>query len=294
MILHAVSLLQDAESGVNCRSAANAMYIVRVTLKQITRQRPPLPTLAMLFSFPPTLKVSVGIQRPVGFLPVMRLLMDYTLKTIADVNIKESSQALLYESMQLLCVCASSLLYCSSARSPVGTQPFIDILHSQAQHRAGAVVQKLLKVFIESSSGIDSEGFWVPSPSEESSAYKLAKSAAATLLWVPSWSYSFMTPRTAPSPSSLPLPSPSPLADTALLLLLQLLYLPDDPPSSVNAFKASLIQLQNNAYNLNLGGRRTNGGASSPSLASVHFGQLYDALCMNLVDEPATLLTDSL
>ncbi|KAL4457338.1 hypothetical protein ABPG75_012203, partial [Micractinium tetrahymenae] len=173
---------------------------------------------------------------------------------------------LLLECNRLLLALFSSALYLPTARGAPGQHPYLD----------AAMQQNAL------------------ASTDTRSVLRIVRTAAASVLWLPYQAYPLLLRPARPSASgdanAAAAPSNSPLGDSALLLLLVLLFHapPQDAPFG-NPYRQSLARLQD-ADDFVTADAAEGGRAAGSGDAAISYAALYEALGASITSERVVLL----
>ncbi|KAF5838498.1 Dyggve-Melchior-Clausen syndrome protein-domain-containing protein [Dunaliella salina] len=225
LVLHSIVLLHDARGGKNQRPAANALRLVGSVVKAASETGNAASIIPALFEITPSLPIPRELVTHENQL--IKVLIRRVMATVMELPMSEANHVLLYEAVQLLLVSASSQVFCPVVVSPPGNHPMLETMLMQHQF-APQLIQRLLQLLIRR-----------PPPPSDGSLYqgrtssgvtRLAKSAASTLLWLPTATYSSLAAvagavvgASASAEPAFARP-PSPLAEASLLLILVLCY----------------------------------------------------------------------
>jgi len=271
LVLHTVALLHDVKAGKNRRSAANAVRFISAVLGAINRSQAPRENLTSLFEISPTLPIPRELVAP-GNHQLLKILVRRLMSTLAEVGPSEATYVVLFECACCLLVLASAQLAGngtgSSGGAGPGRSPAIDALLTQ-QATAPMFMQRLLQAVMARPPPPRDGSLYLGRPAGQAgfSVVGMARSAAASLIWLPATTLSYMASAAGATEPAWPVPlSQSPLADVSLLLLLVLVHTPDHPPVLVNPFKWGLASLTDTSAGDDWGSGRAGSGAGRPSI----------------------------
>ncbi|KAJ7522567.1 hypothetical protein O6H91_18G017800 [Diphasiastrum complanatum] len=249
------------------------------------------------------------IHLPKGKLSVPSMVLPALLSFIGSSDINPNSYLLQLELVNLLLVMMSTQLYSGPAEGPVGAHPFLDAAIMQESALVGPFVRKLLLSYI-ARLPIPSEAVYHASllKGKQIGVFRKMSSAAASVLMLPYYTYSYLVSPTAGSNISK-----FPLADNSLHLLLVLNHY---GKSLVDASLDTVVELSrddatagldaslypSNPFRQALESARDtdfdlvdiveNGQGSS--VVKIPFAALYDRIGMCLSDDSSILLLYSL
>ncbi|PSC74556.1 dymeclin-like isoform X1 [Micractinium conductrix] len=226
---------------------------------------------------------------------VQTLVREAVLTLADDALLATGGYMLLLECSQLLLALGSSALYSPSARGQLGQHPFLDALMQQ-RDLANTAVEALLRLFIAAPVLPLSQKLYTYMPTDTRSMLRIVRTAAASVLWLPYQAYTLLLRPSRLSDSgeasggTAGAPSNSPLGDSALLVLLVLLFHapPQDAPFG-NPYRQSLQRLQDRD-DLVTADAAEGGRAAVAGDAAISYAALYEALGDALSSERAVLL----
>lgn len=223
---------------------------------------------------------------------LVHTLVREAVLTLADEKLLAAGgYMLLLECSRLLLALGCSALYSPVARGEIGQHPFLDAAMQQ-NDLANTVVETLLQLFITAPALPLSQKIFTYIPTDTRSVLRIVRTAAASVFWLPYQAYTLLLRPARPTgeSSAAAAPSNSPLGDSALILLLVLLFHapPQDAPWG-NPYRQSLQRLQD-ADDLVTADAAEGGHAGMSGDAAISYAGLYEALGDHLTSERAVLL----
>ncbi|KAL4436850.1 hypothetical protein ABPG75_003989 [Micractinium tetrahymenae] len=225
---------------------------------------------------------------------LVHTLVREAMLTLADAHLLAGGgYMLLLECGRLLLALFSSALYSPTARGALGQHPYFDAAMQQ-NNLANTVVEALLRLFITAPPLPLSHKIFNYMPTDTRSVLRVVRTAAASVLWLPYQAYTLLLRPARPSASgdadAAAAPSNSPLGDSALLLLLVLLFHapPQDAPFG-NPYRQSLARLQD-ADDIVTADAAEGGRTAGSGDAAISYAALYEALGASLTSERVVLL----
>ncbi|KAL4432564.1 hypothetical protein ABPG77_000501 [Micractinium sp. CCAP 211/92] len=225
---------------------------------------------------------------------LVHTLVRETMLTLGDARLLAGGgYMLLVECSRLALALFSSALYSPNARGELGQHPYLDAAMQQ-NDLANPTVEALLRLFITAPPLPLSQKIFNYMPTDTRSMLRIVRTAAASVLWLPYQAYTLLLRPVRPSASgdagAATAPSSSPLGDSALLLLLVLLFHapPQDSPVG-NPYRASMARLQD-ADDIVTADAAEDGRAAGSGDAAISYAALYDALGASLTSERVVLL----
>ncbi|CAL5220036.1 g1983 [Coccomyxa viridis] len=296
---HVMALLEKLERQPQAsQQAANAVYFLRLIVKHLTENL----SAAQLVGFVNGERLANGSAAShVAAEPLLHSLVRRTISTLllSKRPKQEASQAgakqrqplplsaaaylLEWELVNLLIVMMSTQLYTPTAMAAPQAHPFTAAILEQRDLVPG-LLQYLLERFIEVEAVPKGAPVYQPPEEKQRGVFRLVRSAAVSVLWLPLRAYTFLI-RSGGSQVSA-----SPLAESSLLLLLALLHhAPASEEAQANPFRQAFASMQN-ADEAGSDSAAEAGFSGGNALAAVSFSALYEALGKRLGNERTVLL----
>ncbi|CAL8468041.1 g7580 [Coccomyxa elongata] len=303
LVHHVMELLARADKVRDrAQHAANAVYFLRIFVKHLTENLSALHLISFVNEVPQS-QLSNGTAG--SHVPLLVQLVRSLVTVLVSAQLIQSavpspgppclpppksprspsaaSYLFDWEVINLLLVMTSTQLYTPTATAQTNAHPFTSALLQQ-EDLVPVLLQALLQHFIQRQALPKGAQVYQPPAETPRSVFRLVRSAAATVLWLPLRAYTFLVRSSgAEAPGS-------PLGDSALLLLLVLLHhAPSAESGQHNSFRRAFAGMQD-ADDMGSDSAAEAGFSGGSDVAAVSFSGLYEALGSLLNNERTALL----